>query len=203
MSKWKNMRRLTLLVVLAQTIVLLGMIGQKQYTLKTGTEVVLKLAEPVDPRDLFRGVYANLEFRVSRLDLYHTLGDLDYEEYDPVWVVLMPPKGTGDRKDIYWRATSFHPEQPKRIPEGAVILRGEVDWVRDSTQWRYNDVDDLHVRVTYHIENYFLPEHDPDRIANLREKGTVAFKVAVDRFGKAAILAVLVDGEERYREGLF
>jgi uncharacterized membrane-anchored protein len=47
--------RIVILIAL-QTTALLGMVGIKQYTLSTGTPIVLK-TEPIDPRSLFQGDY--------------------------------------------------------------------------------------------------------------------------------------------------
>jgi uncharacterized membrane-anchored protein len=44
-----------------------GFIGFKEFTLRTGEEVLLKTL-PVDPRDLFRGDYVILRYDVSRVD---------------------------------------------------------------------------------------------------------------------------------------
>ena len=48
-----------LILVLMQTAVWLHMIGFRQWTLETGTPVVLAI-HPVDPRSLFQGDYVRL-----------------------------------------------------------------------------------------------------------------------------------------------
>ncbi len=48
-------------------VIIIGFIGFKEFTLKTGVEVLLKTA-PVDPRDLFRGDYVILRYDVSTID---------------------------------------------------------------------------------------------------------------------------------------
>ena len=47
------------LLATAQVAALAAMIADKQWTLNTGTQVVLQ-TEPVDPRSLFMGDYARL-----------------------------------------------------------------------------------------------------------------------------------------------
>jgi uncharacterized membrane-anchored protein len=47
---------------------LAAMITDKQWTLNTGTPVVLQ-TEPVDPRSLFMGDYARLAYPINRLRL--------------------------------------------------------------------------------------------------------------------------------------
>ena len=52
-------------IVLAQVFLLIGLIGQREYSLRHGTEVVLE-TRPVDPRSLFQGDYAVLLYEISR-----------------------------------------------------------------------------------------------------------------------------------------
>ena len=52
-------------IVLAQVLLLIGVIGQREYSLRHGTEVVLQI-RPVDPRSLFQGDYAILAYEISR-----------------------------------------------------------------------------------------------------------------------------------------
>ena len=56
------------LLVLVQIGALVAMIANKQWTLNTGTPVLLQTA-PVDPRSLFMGDYARLAYSISQLPL--------------------------------------------------------------------------------------------------------------------------------------
>ena len=51
-------------IVLAQVLLLIGVISQREYSLRHGTEVVLQ-TRPVDPRSLFQGDYAILAYKIS------------------------------------------------------------------------------------------------------------------------------------------
>ena len=63
----KNRMILTLVIVaLAQTGVLAGMVVDRVRLLKTGREITLPIV-PVDPRDLFRGQYVRLGYDISRI----------------------------------------------------------------------------------------------------------------------------------------
>ncbi len=55
-----------LAIVIAQVFLLLGLIGDREYTLRTGTEVVLETV-PVDPRSLLQGDFAILGYAISAL----------------------------------------------------------------------------------------------------------------------------------------
>ena len=56
-----------LAIVAAQVFLLLGLIGEKEYTLRTGTEVVLQTV-PIDPRSLLQGDFAILDYEIASLD---------------------------------------------------------------------------------------------------------------------------------------
>ena len=63
----KNRIVLTLVIVaLAQTGVLAGMVVDRVRLLKTGREITLPIV-PVDPRDFFRGQYVRLGYDISRV----------------------------------------------------------------------------------------------------------------------------------------
>jgi uncharacterized membrane-anchored protein len=170
-------------VVALQTAALLVMIGMKQWTLATGTPVALKAA-PVDPRSLFRGDYVVLGFEIGRLARSLPGVDDDHRSGQTVYVLLQP----GER---YWRAVSVHDDWPS-APAGAVVIKGRIQSA---------DSDTLNVR--YGIENYFVPEGEGRDLEQQRREEEISFVVAVDRFGKAGIKAVIVNGEERYVESLF
>ncbi len=57
-------RLVFLAIVLGQVFLLLGLIGNREYTLRTGTEVVLETL-PVDPRSPFQGDFAILRYEIS------------------------------------------------------------------------------------------------------------------------------------------
>ena len=53
-----------ILVVAAQLALLIGMVGFKEFTLQTGTDVVLQTV-PVDPRSLLQGDYVILRYEIG------------------------------------------------------------------------------------------------------------------------------------------
>ncbi|HZA25209.1 MAG TPA: GDYXXLXY domain-containing protein, partial [Dehalococcoidia bacterium] len=56
-------------IVAAQLVLLLAMVGFKEYTLRTGTVVTLQTV-PVDPRSILQGDYAILQYRIATLPPY-------------------------------------------------------------------------------------------------------------------------------------
>lgn len=182
-----------------QLAALAAMVADKQWTLNTGTPVVLQ-TEPVDPRSLFMGDYARLNYSISRLRLdgdEAVGGDREFRRRDVVWVALQPdPAGA--------RALSVHRER-SGVPAGLVALRGEVlyasdhDWDRASNK----SVKRRTLQVRYGIEQYFVQEGTGRQIERPQGGEKVAILAAIDARGKAGISAVLLDGKVRYRETLF
>lgn len=87
--------------------------------------------------------------------------------------------------------------QSARVNPGSKIQTvAALDWVRT-----LNLITRLHVR--YGIEQYYVQEGTGGQVERPRGGEQVAIRVAIDTRGKAGILAVLFDGQERYRETLF
>ena len=188
-----------ILLVLIQVAALAAMIADKQWTLNTGTPVVLQ-TEPVDPRSLFMGDYARLAYSISRLRLDGEAalgGDKDFARHDTVWVALQPdPEGA--------KAVSVHHERSAIAP-GLLALKGEMQYASDNDWDRATNksVKRRTLQVRYGIEQYYVQEGTGRQIERPRGGEKVSMLVAIDARGKAGILAVLFDGKERYRETLF
>lgn len=193
------MNRNILIIAIVQALFLCGMVAAKQYTLNTGTPVLLE-TQPIDPRSLFRGDYVRLNYAINNIDLGTAAGDDAFERHDAIFVVLA-------KDGAYHRAVSVHRERPQ-ADASEVVIRGRVENVSDR---RWNAATRTsetvkNVNVRYGIENYFVPE-GAGRELELRWSDAgekrVDIRVAVDSAGKSGIKAVLVDGEERYVETLF
>jgi len=187
----------TALLAVVLTAVLVGMIGMKQWTLTTGTPVLLETA-PVDPRSLFRGDYVRLNYKISRLDLGKLGGDKDFSAHDTAWVVL-------EQAQRYWHAVAVYRHRPDAAP-GQVIIKGEVRWADGRGSAFAPPVPTRQPRflvMRYGIESYFVPEGTGRAIERRGAQTPLDILVAVDRFGNAGIKAVELDGREIYRESLF
>jgi uncharacterized membrane-anchored protein len=182
-----------LIIVVIQTLVLAGMVAKRQWTLATGTPVVLE-TRPVDPRSLFRGDYVTFNYDIGSLNLQELDGDDDFRSHDTVYVVL-------ESGEPYWRPRAVY----HAPPADRVALRGEVQYVgehRWNPETRSNEAV-RHLSVRYGIEDYFVPEGEGRALERPQAGETVSLRVAVDRFGNGAIQALLINGVERYRETLF
>ena len=188
-----------MLLVVVQIAALVAMIADKQWTLNTGTPVVLQTI-PVDPRSLFMGDYARLAYSISRLRLDGETalgGDKDFKRHDTVWVAIKPDPGGA-------KAISVH-HQRSAIPPGLLALKGEVQFFNE-TEWDRTTgkpVKQRTLSVRYGIEQYYVQEGSGRKIERPQGGEKVSILVAIDERGKAGILAVLLDGRELYRETLF
>lgn len=167
--------RIFILIGIFWLIIILVFIASKEFTLRTGKEVLLKTV-PVDPRDLFRGDYVILRYEISRLDLNNLTTDyINYEIGNKVYVVL-------EKEDGYGVASKIFRNSPK---EEGLFLKGAVKNVRDKS-----------LSIEYGIESYFVPEGKGKEIERFRERKKLDVKVSIDRFGSAAIKSLLMDGKE-------
>ncbi len=154
-------------------VIIGGFIGFKEYTLRTGQEVLLKTT-PVDPRDLFRGDYVVLRYDISNIDSGTVVADrTDFKSGDRVYVGL-------DIKEKYAVATNIY----STPPTDGLYIKGIV---KDVSGNRFN--------IEYGIESYFVPEGKGRDIERQLSR-SVDVKVAIDKSGNAVIKTLLIDGQE-------
>ncbi len=155
-----------------------ALVGVKQYTLLAGEDVLLRTV-PVDPRDLFRGDYVILRYEISTLDL--TALDTDIRPED-----LMETATFG--ATLY---TAFSVEEGYAEPTGVFTERPPGRFIRATVR---RAGPGQTVELDYGIESFFVPEGRGLEIERQRGEA-VEVRVAVDRFGSAAIRALLIDGQ--------
>ena len=166
--------KLFLLIGIFWLIIIIGFVAVKEYTLQTGTEVLLKTI-PVDPRDLFRGDYITLNYEISTLDLSSLKTDsIGFNNNDWVYVAL-------NKKDIYEIPSGVY----KNAPKEELFIKGVVKYVRDNK-----------LGIEYGIESYFVPEGEGKEIERLQRSQTLDVQVSIDKFGNAVIKKLLIDGKE-------
>lgn len=185
------------LIVLLQSVALIAMVGIKQYTLATGVPVVIK-TKPIDPRSLFRGDYVRLNYSISVLSLAELAGDKHFVRGDTVYVVL-------HKQGEYWEALSVHHQMPK-VASDQVVIKGEVKYAYGTGYTRQGQptpAATTRINVKYGVENYFVPERQGRELERPKTGETISIRLVIDRFGNAAIRAVLVNGVPRYTEKLF
>lgn len=187
-----NQKKILYFTIVFWLLIFSGFIVYKEYTLRTGTEVLLKTL-PVDPRDLFRGDYVTLNYEISTLDMEKIPSEDSYFYSDePVYLALELKNGYGVPKKIYTTP-----------PEDGLYIKGKVkdviyDWETDESGITTEEETIKELRVDYGIESYFVPEGRGMEIekAQRTDKTEVDAKVIIDKYGNAVIKSLLIDGKE-------
>ena len=167
MSKLKSYV-LFLVAVLVQLFLLGAVSAQRIIPLYAGRTVILKI-EPVDPYDIFKGYYLNLDYDISRLDSFK---QAYLPEKGRVYVVLQ------QNKQGIWQASSVHAQWPDAIPDDAVVIKARKEY----SSFKYG------------LESYYVPETERTRIeSELRRNISDAYaEVAVGPFGNATLLRLRI-----------
>jgi uncharacterized membrane-anchored protein len=162
--------KLLLAVLVLQTAWILGTTFVQERGLSSGTLVMLE-TRPVDPRDLLRGDYVTLSYKISDIPL-NAFSATNLPPAGATVYVVLEPRGA------FYEVASASTE-PMTAAPGQVILRGTSQaWWNQSA-----------VHVAYGLERYYVREG----AGNLPGKITV--QAAVPKSGRAQIKNLFVDGK--------
>jgi uncharacterized membrane-anchored protein len=151
-----------------QLFVLLGMVVNAATPLWTGREIRVRTI-PVDPRSLFRGNYARLNYAFSTLPK-DALGELT--RHLRVGEVVYVRLQQGEENVYEFAGASLD------RPAGGVFLRGRM--THNTPPYR----------VTYGLEAFFAPKDTAVKLEDALRSGGLAV-VMVSETGKAALKAVI------------
>jgi uncharacterized membrane-anchored protein len=167
--------KLLLLVLALQSAWLLGTVVVQERALAAGNIILLETRR-VDPRDLLRGDYLILNYRISDVptNLFSPPVTKDLPAGANIFVALAP--GTDRLYEV--RRASTNEFMPAA---GEVLLRG-----KSANVW-WNATNSIH--VAYGIENYFVAEGAGN------PAGKLTVQAAVTTSGRASIKQVFVDGK--------
>jgi len=163
-----NKKKIFLLIGIFWIVIIGGFMGFKEFTLRTGNEVLLKTV-PVDPRDLFRGDYVILRYDINSVDSYAD----DIDVGDTVYVSLRVDKDKIGSFDTIG----------KENPADGIFVKGAV----------INKYEDR-LTVEYGVESYFVPEGKGGEIE--KNRGRIYTRVSIDKFGNAVIKGLVLDGKD-------
>lgn len=162
--------RVTLLLgaaVAFQVLVLIGMVAKAALPLWIGTEIQVTTV-PVDPRSMFRGNYARLDYEFGRLPEDAFIEAQHLRVGEVVYVSLAQDE-TGKYE---FSAASLEK------PADGIFLRGRVTGTGDP------------IRIRYGIEAFFAPKEQALKLeGDLRDGGTAVLMVSSN--GRAALKDVL------------
>jgi len=131
--------------VLLQAALLISIIAYRQYWVATGERVLLRTA-PVDPRDIFRGDYVNLQYDISTLDLDGLGAKGSFKPNEKVYVLLEK------NQEGVFTAVSVN----RGLPSGKRFIQGRVEYERTLSKWEVtlkDDSDNLHELKPQWFEN--------------------------------------------------
>lgn len=166
--------KLFVLILALQTAWLLSTVATQEYALAHG-KIILLETRRVDPRDLLRGDYLILNYKISdvptNLFLPPVKKDLPYGT--PVYVALAPE--TNQFYEVVKASTNeFKPAANE------ILLRGKCD----ERWWSTNSI-----HVAYGIENYYVAEDTGNPY------GKLTVQAIVPASGHPKIKEVFVDGK--------
>lgn len=190
-----------LLIIVIQSLLLAAMIAARQAILSSDTSVILE-TKPIDPRSLFRGDYVRLNYVINELNVSKLAGDKQFQVNDTVYVLLQASGDFWVAKGVYRQAAETKTSSAGTKP--LALIRGVVKRVTKKAmvegQSTESEVDSM--RVSYGIENYFVPEGEGLKLERPQEGDEVTLEIAIHDNGKAAIKALLVNGVRQYEETL-
>lgn len=165
----KNISIAVCVVIALQLLVLAGEYLGAVYPLWTGQEIKIKTV-PVDPRSLFRGNYARLNYAISQVPVTDESAKTNPRLGEIIYVSLKE-----NEHGIHeFSEASFNK------PDSGVFIRGRVNnrWISDK------------YRVKYGIEAFFAPKKKALELEkNLRDGGIALVMVAAN--GKATLKDVV------------
>jgi uncharacterized membrane-anchored protein len=173
---------------------ILAMVFQRAAILRDGREVRLEVV-PVDPRDLFRGDYVVLDYRISTVSLPKDAPPA-FTRGQKVFVTLQPGEN-GKAK-----AVAIASERPSAAGTDIVI----AGTVLAPSVCPFNELGIMDckagnraARVKYGLESYFVPQGEGKKIETTA-KARLEVVAAVAPSGQAAIKRLLIDGQPVYDE---
>lgn len=176
-----NNRKALIAAVVFQLLVLVGMVAKAALPLWTGEEIRLS-TQPVDPRSLFRGNYARLNYDISTIPSDKLLNRSTLRNGERVYVTLRADEDGLHR----FHSVALEP------PVVGTYLRGRLDLGHRS--WRADNY-----RVRYGIEAWFAPKDKAIALETQLRGGAIAvLKVAGN--GAARLQAIEEKPEEEALE---
>jgi uncharacterized membrane-anchored protein len=168
-------RKILLVTVAAQLVILVGMIALRAVPLVTGQTVLVRVV-PVDPRDLFRGDYVILSYDFSRVPREGIEGLSEKErgswsksEGRTVYVPLVP-----DSDGVHLGAGKVTVVKPASGP----FLRGQM--LRHGT-------------LEFGIESYYVQEGTGREYEQAIRNRKLSAELAVTAGGQAALRGLRVE----------
>jgi uncharacterized membrane-anchored protein len=164
-------------VVALQVLILLSILGWRQYTLLTRDTVLLEL-QSTNPQTIAGRDSAPLRYQISTIDVATLPGDDEFTHN--IYVEL------GEKADGAWQPLALHASR-RRSYDNTALIKGQYSFYGGSLgRERYT--------VVYGIEDVYVPD---DAAAALPSGSgyTIAVEVKLDRYGQPDPVRFLIDGQ--------
>jgi uncharacterized membrane-anchored protein len=176
---------------------ILAIVVQRAAILRSGQEVRLEIV-PVDPRDLFRGDYVILNYRIGTVNPPPD-PTKNFTRGQQVFVTLRPDANNKAQ------AVAISAERPA-ASEPDIVIAGVVT---STSMCQLNDsgardckLGTRAVGVRYGLESYFVPQGEGRNI-EATDKARLEIVAAVAPSGQSAIKRLLIDSKPVYDEPPF
>ena len=169
--------KLLILVLALQSAWILGTVVVQENVLRVGQLIMLE-TQPVDPRDLLRGDFVRLNYKISDVPRERFFAPPLSGELAPGAAVFLAVAPTGTNNFFQLARASTKWFTP---PSNEVILRGLV-----AQSW-WNSANSVHLE--YGLEQYFVAE------VTGNPRGKLTVQAVVAKSGRASIKEVFVDGK--------
>lgn len=194
LARWRALPLMMRAIALAAlcTTFLFGMIAFEQIRRDTGAEIVLR-TRPVDPRDLIRGAYVQLEYEVERIDTGALVTPPDTRNWrrDDVLFLTLRADESGELKPVALEAAK------PAATQGDVVLRVKYERLDDFTQGA-----PAAAVVNLGADRYFSDQAGATQLEKDAREGPLSVILSVGGDGKAVIKGLVVGGQKQY-ETLF
>jgi uncharacterized membrane-anchored protein len=166
-----------LIAILVQCAVLAAVPGKQVYTRITGKVITIQ-TRPYDPYDVMSGYYVTLAYDIGWMPADANNWETA-QRWDGKTIYVILKEG----RDGVWVKDGTSLRWPSSVPAGGLVVKG-------TAQYR---------NVFFGIEKFYIPETKRKEIeeALRRARSKANVRIAVDRFGNAAILS-LEAGGKRY-----
>ena len=161
--------------LLIPLLILVAMTITPLLTVLFGRDVILE-TEPYDPRDLFRGDYVRLHYRIDQINIDKFSSDIreNPSHYkDKYLYILLKEKADSHVVD------HVSAEKPKE----QLYLKGKL---RDPYQFERIQTENQGISLVFSLDKFFVPENTGSGLEDLSRKGDLLARVKV--FGGYAYL---------------
>ena len=156
-------------------VIAIGLIWYKQQLLSTGAKIMLETV-PVDPRDMLKGDYVRLKYKISNPDFAALGSTVTFKKGETIYLEL---KQNGE----LWEAESVVGKGD--LSGTGIVIKGKMKkWSRE---------------VEYGIENYYVPEGKGKEIEEALNSGRtnrVTVEAVVGKKGNAMLNRIFINGKE-------